>query len=145
MRRIPPALLLLLLLAVPLAAAAQVYTWTDAHGTPHFSDAPPPPGIHYTIVKPLLGTAHSTPAAEPAPTADTTDATDNDASATLPVRDTPENRAKLCAQLTTNLALLGGDKPVTMTDAQGKPQLMTAEQRQQQTARAEAQLKQYCG
>ena len=36
------ALALLLLAAAPLAAQ-QVYTWTDANGVQHFSDAPPPP------------------------------------------------------------------------------------------------------
>ncbi|MBN8481191.1 MAG: DUF4124 domain-containing protein [Xanthomonadales bacterium] len=37
-----PVLALLLAAAGPLAAQ-QVYTWTDANGVKHFSDAPPPP------------------------------------------------------------------------------------------------------
>lgn len=38
--------LLLALLAVSLpAAAAEMYSWTDAHGVKHFSDSPPPPNV----------------------------------------------------------------------------------------------------
>ena len=36
------ALILLCLAAAP-AGAQQVYSWTDANGTKHFSDTPPPP------------------------------------------------------------------------------------------------------
>ncbi|HNV09197.1 MAG: DUF4124 domain-containing protein [Dokdonella sp.] len=43
MKQPMPALLILLGLAVAPAAAQQVYSWTDANGTKHFSDMPPPP------------------------------------------------------------------------------------------------------
>lgn len=36
-------LLILLCLAAAPAGAQQVYSWTDANGTKHFSDSPPPP------------------------------------------------------------------------------------------------------
>lgn len=39
------ALLLSLLLAAGAAHADTVYTWTDAQGRTHFSDAPPPSGV----------------------------------------------------------------------------------------------------
>jgi len=35
-------LLLLAMLALPLAAAADIYRWTDAQGKVHYSDSPPP-------------------------------------------------------------------------------------------------------
>ncbi|HPG94017.1 MAG: DUF4124 domain-containing protein [Dokdonella sp.] len=35
--------LILLCLAAAPAGAQQVYSWTDANGTKHFSDTPPPP------------------------------------------------------------------------------------------------------
>jgi glutaredoxin len=37
-----PHLLLLALLALPLAATAEIYRWTDAQGKVHYSDSPPP-------------------------------------------------------------------------------------------------------
>lgn len=40
-------LALLLAFSGPLAAQ-QVYTWTDANGVKHFSDAPPPPNVKDT-------------------------------------------------------------------------------------------------
>lgn len=39
------ALLLILLLAASGPHAGTVYTWTDADGRTHFSDAPPPAGV----------------------------------------------------------------------------------------------------
>ena len=38
-------LLLVLLAAVVPAAAADMYSWTDANGVKHFSDSPPPGGV----------------------------------------------------------------------------------------------------
>src|ERR1700743_1421670 len=45
MRR--PSIALALLLVAPLATA-QVYKWTDAQGTTHFSQSPPPVGTKYS-------------------------------------------------------------------------------------------------
>lgn len=39
----PQLTILLLCLAVAPVSAQQVYSWTDANGTKHFSDTPPPP------------------------------------------------------------------------------------------------------
>ncbi|MCE7893648.1 MAG: DUF4124 domain-containing protein, partial [Sorangiineae bacterium PRO1] len=41
---------IVLMLALP-AFAGQVYKWTDAKGTVHYSDAPPPQGAHYSRVR----------------------------------------------------------------------------------------------
>ncbi len=60
-----------------------------------------------------------------------------------PVADTPENRARLCTQLKTNLDTLHGGGPVVMQ--QGNQQVvMNADQRKQQQADAEAQYQKYC-
>ena len=53
MRRLPIAIVLLLV--APLVSA-QVYKWTDAHGTTHYSESPPPTGTKYSQVK--IGRAH---------------------------------------------------------------------------------------
>ena len=44
-------LLLVLLAAGACASAAQVYSWTDANGTKHFSDSPPPPSVNAQKIK----------------------------------------------------------------------------------------------
>lgn len=130
-----------LLIAAPLAAAQQIYKWTDAHGTVHYSQQAPAQGTKYQQVKLASGVESS---ATPAPdrTADEPPAT-APAPAAAPVADTPENRAKLCSTLKTNLAALQGSSPVVMQQGT-KPTVLSDEQRQQQTAQAQAQYQQYC-
>jgi hypothetical protein len=137
MRRLPFALVLLLLAP---AVAAQVYKWTDANGTVHYSETPPPQGTQF---KRISTSGIEQPAATPAPakkagTAPRPAATEN---ATLP--DTPENRAKLCSSLKANLDVLKGSNPVVM-EQQGKPVALDEAQRSEQLAQAQAQYAQYC-
>ena len=143
MHRLPIALALLLL--APLATAqnnnAQVYKWTDASGTVHYAQAPPPPGIRYTEVK-------TTGGAEPlaAPGNDRGNGADGDQAhpaPAAPMTDTPANRSKLCTTLKANLAALQGSSPVVMQQ-NGKPAVLDDAQRKQQTSAAQAQYRQYC-
>jgi hypothetical protein len=142
MRRISPPLLLILLLVLPLAVAAQVYKWTDASGTVHFSDSPPPQGTKYTNVKTSLSAAAAaTPVAStPAPSTQA----DKPAEKPKRIENTPENRSKLCTELKTNIALLQGDQPLTVDDDKGQRTAMPDERRRQELATAEGQAKQYC-
>jgi hypothetical protein len=137
MRR--PLTALALLLLAPLVYA-QAYKWTDANGTVHYSQTPPPAGTKYSQIT-LSGSAQA-----PAPPANTEPAAASTAPAanpSAPVADTPENRARLCSQLKTNLDTLHGGGPVVMQ--QGTQQVvMNADQRQQQLGTAEAQYQQYC-
>jgi len=131
-----------LLLAAPLVLA-QAYKWTDAKGTVHYSDAPPPQGTKFNKVT-TSGSVQ--PPAEPAPQAAATPAPKSNNEApkpSLPMMDTPENRTKLCASLKSNLETLKGSGPVTMEQG-GEQKLLNADQRQQQQATTEAQMKQYC-
>ncbi|HEY8683873.1 MAG TPA: DUF4124 domain-containing protein [Rhodanobacter sp.] len=127
-----------LLLLAPLATA-QVYKWTDASGTVHFSEAPPAQGTNYKQIKTNGSTE---PLAPPAPN---TEGAGHEASAApaAPVADTPENRSKLCASLKTNLATLQGSGPV-VSQQDGKSNVLDADQRQQQVATAQGQYLQYC-
>lgn len=131
-----------LLLLAPLATA-QVYKWTDAHGTVHYSEAPPTQGTKYSkvtttgTVEPLAKSNSDANAeesseggSEPAPAAKT-------------VADTPENRKSLCGSLKSNLATLQGSGPVVM-EKNGKANALNAEQRKQQIDTAQAQYDQYC-
>ena len=138
MRRLPVALMLLLLAP---AVAAQVYTWTDAGGTVHYSETPPPQGTSFKRitttgrVEPLAPAARE-PVAEPR--------SEGDVAAQEPMADTPENRAKLCSSLKANLDLLRGSGPVVMEQS-GKPVALDKDQRNRQIASAEQQYGQYCG
>jgi hypothetical protein len=49
MNRFRLSLVLVLFLAAP-AAQAQIYRWTDAKGTIHYSNGTPPPGVKATVV-----------------------------------------------------------------------------------------------
>lgn len=133
-----------LLLVAPLVAA-QAYKWKDANGTVHYSDAPPPQGTNFSKVK-TSGSIE--PLAAPAPAGSQANANantkpDKPEQPQLPVMDTPENRAKLCANLKSNMETLKSAGPVVMQEG-GQQKVMTADQRTQQQATDQAQYQQYC-
>jgi len=142
MRRLSIALALLLV--APLACA-QVYKWTDAHGTTHYSESPPPIGTKYNQVSVNTGT--SSPAgASTAATSNSSTASSqnsNNSAPQAPVEDTPENRAKLCNSLKTNIGTLQGSGPVVMNNG-GQQQVLNADQRKQQLDASQSQYSQYC-
>jgi hypothetical protein len=130
------------LLSLAPLATAQVYKWTDASGTVHYSQSPPDQGTNYKQVrtsgsaKPLAAppaassqAAAPMAAANPAPPA--------------PIANTPENRDKLCDALRNNIAALQGSGPVVMNQ-DGKTVALDATQRKQQTDAAQAQQAQFC-
>lgn len=136
MRR--PLIAFALLLLAPLVYA-QAYKWTDASGTVHYSQTPPPAGTKYSLITLSGATEAPVQSANTEPSSSASTA----AAAAAPVADTPENRARLCTQLKTNLDTLHGGGPVVMQ--QGNQQVvMNADQRKQQQADAEAQYQKYC-
>ena len=140
MRR--PLIAAALLLLAPLVCA-QAYKWTDANGTVHYSDAPPAQGTKYSKVT-TTGTVEPVAAPAPPSKSDSGPAeAPHPARPNLPMADTPENRAKLCASLKSNIDTLKSNGPVVM-EQDGQQKLMEADQRKQQQATAEAQYQQYC-
>ena len=131
-----------LLLVAPLAAA-QAYKWTDANGTVHYSDAPPPQGTKYNKVT-TSGSVGPQSASEPTNSSNT-DSTGSSQpqSKQQPMADTPENRTKLCGDLKSNIEMLKSNGPVAM-QVGDQQKLINADQRKQQQASAEAQYQQYC-
>lgn len=143
------------LVLVTSSADAQVYKWKDAHGTVHYSDAPPATGSQYeqvklngsvsTAVSPSVpATASSNADAGKMSAASATANTKPAPASTAKTPDTPDNRAKLCKELGSNIALLAGNQPLTSGDAKTQQQNMTDDQRRQELASARAQQKQYC-
>ena len=101
----------LLLAAAPLLAQT-VYTWKDAKGVTHYSDAPPPKGEY----KDRQIKARPAPPATPAAAAPAT------ATASAPEQNAPVADDAVCAQARLNLANLQGDAPVGPdADGDGKP------------------------
>ncbi|GGA08533.1 DUF4124 domain-containing protein [Dyella caseinilytica] len=139
MRR--PSIALALLLVAPLVSA-QVYKWTDAQGTTHYSETPPPVGTKYNQVS--VSSDASTPASSSSSAAAPSSTQDSDSQSTPPLPDTPENRNKLCSSLKTNIGTLQGGGPVVMQGANGQQQLLNADQRKQQLDASQSQYQQYC-
>jgi len=134
------SMIALALLLLTTLASAQVYKWKDANGTVHYSQTPPPSsGTKFKEVKPDTSVP-PTPAASTAAPAAAAPATQP---AATTMADTPENRAKLCASLQTNLAALQSAAPVVMQQ-DGKQTALDDSARKQQASAAQAQYQQYC-
>lgn len=138
--------LLVLALALPCLALASnvVYRWKDANGVVHFADAPPPNGTKYKIVNIDTGVSRDPPApAKPARAASAATKAATAAADSKPatVKDTPENRAKLCERLEDNIKVLQSTQIATLGSS-ATP--MTADQRAKQLADAQAKKQQYC-
>lgn len=133
-------LLVLALLITATAASAQVYSWTDAKGTVHYSQSAPAQGTKYRMITTTGSAEPLAPTQAPQPDAPLPNAAAN-AGTTTPA--TPDNHTELCASLSKNLDALHGDRPVVMMQ-NGQPKVVDAAQRKQQTDSAQAQFDQYC-
>ncbi|HEU4858020.1 MAG TPA: DUF4124 domain-containing protein [Rhodanobacteraceae bacterium] len=130
------------------ASAQQVYKWKDANGVTHFAQTPPASGTHFTKMK-LSNEPDVT--SNPPPAAGATDTTEPATSTPRQMApagstqaDTPSNRAELCKQLSSNIALLQGKQPVVTGGSGGKQEVMSDNARESQLATARAQQTQYC-
>jgi hypothetical protein len=129
------------------AGAQQIYKWKDANGVMHYSQTPPSSSTHYTKMQlasqpdVTSGTSASSNA-ESEHGSEAPPARSVAAGGTQP--DTPSNRAELCKQLSSNIALLQGKQPVVTGGGDGKQQVMSDNAREQQLATARAQQVQYC-
>ncbi|MEI7036077.1 DUF4124 domain-containing protein [Fulvimonas yonginensis] len=137
MRRLSLALLSLLL-ASPVVA--QVYKWTDTHGTVHYSESPPPQGTPYKRIT-MAGTEQPGGTAADAQPSPAPQAKPAAGEGTMP--NTPENLAKFCSAQKANLDLLKGKEGVVL-EQDGKSVPLDETQRNQQIALAEQQYRQFC-
>lgn len=119
-------LVIALSLAAGAASAQAAYQWKDANGVTHYSSTPPDKGTYQVrSVNDHGASMAASTAAQPAEKA-----------------EDPQ-----CATARANLNLLGGKGAVTLdSDGDGKPdKTLSAEDRANQTALAEASLKANCG
>jgi hypothetical protein len=126
-------IVLALLMTAPLVSA-QVYKWSDASGTVHYSQSPPTKGTQFKEMKPS-GVVDPTPPAAPATVAPKPITTE--------VADTPANRANLCNTFKTSLTALQGTGAVVV-EKDGKQTALDDAGRKQETESAEAKIKLYC-
>jgi len=137
-------LLLLVLMTVGLSAmAGQVYSWTDANGTKHFSDSPPPPSVNAQKVK-VRGQLTTTSEAAEAPK-DNAAAAPTAAGPALAAAAgyAPEDIKRNCEIANTNLVTLG--KQVIATDDKGTPlDQDAADKHQAFVDKANQQVKLFC-
>jgi hypothetical protein len=144
-----PLLLLVLIAAGASASAAQVYSWTDANGTKHFSDSPPPPSINAQKIKVRgalttdEGTQPATQPAEPKPPEPAPGA--GATASAKPLVDSPENRAKQCQMAKSNLSLLQSQFQVSAPASDdGKAAVLDDAGRKQALDKAQDQVSFYC-
>ncbi len=160
MRHPNPSLATLAALAGAFALAASavatdaVYKWKDASGQSHYSQSPPPSGTKYQTITPTGGpeSSRDVSAATGAPASGST------SQKTGVSRTSDEARAlrkKNCETARANLTLLnaspnGYAAPTPATgsanaNASGGPQAVARLPREQELARANSQIAQYCG
>lgn len=144
MQRLLKPLIVALAAALPLAAAAQVYTWKDASGTVHYSQSPPPHGVKYHQIRLHGINQPSTPAPAPAPDGSAGN-TPTHTAGTGPMVDNSTNRKRFCKQTQANMQLLQSKQPVTRTGPKGKTHLLDRGQRGVELEHARQQYARYCG
>jgi hypothetical protein len=133
-------LLVLLTVGVPVAAA-DMYTWTDANGTKHFSDSPPPPSVTKSQKVKVKGGVTTSSEAEEAQKAQADKAAGPALAAAAGYAS--DDIKRNCETARKNLATLEAWKqPV---DAEGYPtDLDAAKSHQAQVDKANQQIKLFC-
>lgn len=130
------ALLIVLFAASPLCAQ-QVYTWTDANGVKHFSDAPPPPNTKEAKRVVVRGGITSTEvdAPPPADEAPLKEGPKMAAAAGYSLEDIKRN----CSSSQRNLETLDKNKPTA--DSSVEDQVTY----QEQVGKIQQQIALFCG
>ncbi|NCT66826.1 MAG: DUF4124 domain-containing protein [Rhodanobacteraceae bacterium] len=130
-----PWLLLVLLAAAVPAAAAEMYTWTDANGVKHFSDSPPPTNTTKAQKLKVKGGVTTASAAEEAQAAQESSGGPALAAA---AGYSPEDIKRNCDTAKRNLATLNAQTPFAADAA-------AVESHQAQVDKANQQIKLFCG
>ena len=129
------ALALLALLASPLAAQ-QVYTWTDANGVKHFSDAPPPPNTREAKKVVVRGGITST---EPEVAAKAAEEAKEGPKMAAAAGYSAEDIKRNCESAQRNLDLLNKSKPTAEAEVEDQVR------HQEQIGKAQQQIALFCG
>lgn len=146
------ALPLLSCLMMSAAIAMNIYSWRDAAGKIHYSDAPPPDARDVRSLKsPAKGEATSAPTAKPRTAAEMemdfrkrqNDAKDAGIKAAKE-QEEAEQRRSMCQTLRSNLATLQSGVQVARTSEKGEREFIDDTQRAADIEKIRAQLEQAC-
>lgn len=133
-----PVLLIVLSLAATPVAAQQVYSWTDANGTKHFSDTPPPPNT--ASAKRLEVRSGITSTQEmPAPEADTEPAPGSGPAMAAAAGYSEADIKRNCAAAQQNLKRYEAAKPAEDEEADVQNRY------QDGLSKVQSQIKLFCG
>lgn len=142
-----------MLLAVTLGccapAQAQIYKWSDEHGSIHYTAIPPTTGSYEVLQK------SSAPDQNPADTlkdlqkrAEAVDKAREEAEKQETAKQESENaaeqRAANCEQAKSNLQALESGKIVVKADAQGNKTRLEGEQREEALKQARKDIEYFC-
>jgi hypothetical protein len=138
------------LVALAPAFAQTVYTWKDAKGVTHYSDAPPPKGTQSRQVQPQPAPPTPTPVATtPAKTVPASPSTNAAIAAAIDpaaVAAREKQRAESCKQAQENLAILKNSYGVAVdNDGDGKNDaVLDTAQRQKETENMQLAVQANC-
>ena len=135
--KLPWLVLAMLLLALSTATAADMYSWTDAHGVKHFSDSPPPKSVKAHKLKVRGGVTSSTSTEAEQPTGSAGPAM------AAAAGYSPEDIQRNCSVAQKNRATLEARQPAL--DENGDPaDAEAASARQAQLDKANQQIALFC-
>jgi len=143
----------LLLLSVygALAYAGAVYKWVDEQGNVQYRDTPPPAGAHYQIIQrpPAAGQEPGTAISGQRKKAEEADKVrqapqQSQPDAAASAENMEARRAAVCEQAKANLEILAKSPHPIRTEADGKQIILTEEQRQEEIAKNQKYVQEYC-
>jgi hypothetical protein len=128
-----------LLVASVAAPAQSVYKWTDAQGSVHYTDQPPPAGRTASTIKIKADAA----AATPAPTTATAVKAGEPASGALAQAEAAA-RKRNCERAKANLATLSSGALLVDGSDPANAKRLDAGQRESETRTAQTDVSNYC-
>ena len=135
----------LLLCALPLAASAQIYKWTDPNGQVHFSQNPPKTGV-YTDVTPTAPVSGTEMGPKPPPRFAPHDGASSGGGAAQASLQARADNAERCAKANEHISYMQEKtaRRLFVTGDDGQPSRMTDEQFDEQLKDAKAAADKYC-
>lgn len=125
----------MVLLHAASVGAQEAYKWTDANGTVHYTQQPPPKGV---------ATAHMK-ISQSGATSSSVDPVGAKAGAANELKEANVRQSKhMCEVARSNLEMLKGGGMITSGDDITSAKQLDADQRQQAVATAQADIDRYC-
>ena len=132
-------------------AGGAVYKWVDEQGNIQYRDTPPPAGANYQIIQrpPAAGPEPEKAIPEQRQKAEEADKTQHPPQPPQPdtaasTENIEARRAASCEQAKTNLDILAKSPHPIRTEADGKQIILDEQQRQEEIAKNQKFVQEYC-